>query len=198
MEGFFKKDKMRMLIWNIFVLILGLLLCFLRGSALGVLERIISISLIIYAIVCIVYYCISPLIVRDNSLFLQAIFILIVGVLLNIFPAIFIIGIGILIALEGLQGLTNSINLKNSNVKNWWIDFICGFITFCLGLVVVILFNTSTASSIVSILLGVTLLVYSIENLVLILVLHREIKKIKKSESDTTNSDDDFTDYTIK
>lgn len=195
MTNFIKKQRTVSLVCNVVVIILGILLCALKGNALSVLERIASTILIVYGAISLIVFCFTPILIRNGQDLMESIVILIFGIILDFFPALFILGIGIMLVFEGLREISYAVDLKKINDNNWWVDFISGSVVFALGLVVVILCNTTIASNIVSLLLGISLIINGATNIILISTLKREFTSVRKFVKET---DDGFTDYKIQ
>lgn len=208
MLNFLKQAKVKITIQSAILIILGILFCVLPESAVNVLQIIVSAFLIFWGVVHVLGYCFAPIMLRDPYIFVEGSLTLVVGVLIDFFPALFVLMIGLIIVVTGLKRIFSSVELKKQFDAKWWIDLSLGILILILGLVVSIFCGTKIASNIVSIVLGVSLIVDGITYLLLLFALNRTLTKIKKvvstknGESDTElnspNNSEDFTDYEIK
>ena len=201
MNEFLKMKKIRLIIWNAVLVILGLLFCFLPETALSVLETIVAVCLIVYGVFCLFAYLFTPMIVRDSSFLVSSILYILAGVLLMSVESLFKIGIGVFIVIQGVAELGYGEDLKLYGDKKFWVDALLGFLFLVLGIVVIILSNTSVATTIVSLIIGISLIIYACGNLYLILVLHRTFEKLKRRVERADNDEDDtndFKDYNVK
>ena len=198
MEEVLKVKKIRLIVWNCVLLILGLLFCFLPETALSVLETVVSSCLIVYGVFCLVAYLFTPILIRDSSFLVSSILFILTGVLLNAVNSLFIVGMGIFIVVQGVVELGYGADLKLYGDKKYWIDALLGLIFLILGVAIIILCNTHVAVTIVSLILGIALIVYACGNLYLILALHRTFERVKKQVESQNDDSNDFKDYNIK
>lgn len=180
MAKFFKNQKIKTVIFSSILIIFGLLFCLLPEKSLELLEIILSTLLIVYGIICFFGFVFSPMMLRDPVMLVEGIIFIVVGVLLDFFPSLFVIGIGTIIIIGGLKQIYNSIDLKILDAKTWWIDLCLGLAFTALGVVIIVLRSTKVSTMIVSIMLGVTLILDGICYLMLLFGLKREVKKIRK------------------
>ena len=180
MAKFFKSQKIKTVIFSSILIIFGLLFCLLPEKSLELLEIILSTLLIVYGIICFFGFVFSPIMLRDPVMLVEGIIFIVVGVLLDFFPSLFVIGIGTIIIIGGLKQIYNSIDLKILDAKTWWIDLCLGLAFTALGVVIIVLRSTKVSTMIVSIMLGVTLILDGICYLMLLFALKREVKKIRK------------------
>lgn len=180
MIKFLKNQKVKTIVLSSILIIFGLLFCVLPNSSINYLEIVLSTLFIVYGIICLLGFTCSPRELREPLLLLESIIFMVVGVLIDFFPSLFVIAIGIIITVGGIKEILNAINIKFIGEKNWWINVVIGIIFAALGLTIIILSGTNVASMIVSIFLGVTLILDGICYLLLLFAFKREIDKIKR------------------
>ena len=118
----------------------------------------------------------------------------VLGVVLNIYPSLFIFAITSVIMLDGIYGIISSFKFKKMKDKKWWIKFLIYLVPTILSIVCNILSNTSINSNIISILFGILLLIEGIINFIIMFVIG---KLYDKKEKKPDNVIDDFKDYKI-
>ena len=210
MLEFLMNKKIRVVVWNSILVVLGLFFCFLPKTALSTFEVIVIFFIIFYGLICMCCYIFTGNDSKDYGLLTQSIVFIVLGVLMNIFDSLFIIAIGIYLLIEGVNELGYSTVLKQENKQNWWIDALIGIILFCLGVTSIILCNTSVGTNIVSIFLGISIISYGASNLIRIYCMKRNYYDVKivlpqtsnknKEENDSNDvpNDDDFKDFSVK
>ncbi len=193
--NFIKKEKTKTIIVSALLILFGILFCLLPQKFVNAIETALSVFLIIYGLFLIISYCVQPLIYRNSTTIVEGIAIICIGVLLALIPSLFVLGIGIAILISGLKTFGYAFDVKEIGDKHWWVDLVSGAFVFALGITIVVLCNTKTATNILMIMLGLSLAVKVVINLILVFALHREFKKVKKFIKE---SDEGFTDYTVK
>lgn len=178
MKNILQNQKVKTIIFSSCLIIFGLLFCLLPEKSLDVLELILSVFLIVYGFICLLGFAFAPVALRDSFLLIESIVMLAVGVLMDFVPSLFVILIGVIILIGGLRVAVNSINMKLLMRRDWWADLCLGSVFAALGIIVIVLSSTKVATTIISILLGITLILDGICYLVLLFVLKREAKKI--------------------
>lgn len=195
MKKFVKKERIKLTIYSIFLVVFGMLFILIPNKSINILEIITATCLIIYGIVGLLGYCVSPIFIRDPLQLLEALIAIVFGALLDFFPSLFILGIGLFIMFGGLKHFILSLEIREKGDKNWWIDSIFGLIISGLGLAVAILCNTSVAERITSIMLGVSMIISGLMYFIMIFALKRYLGKIKKSK---VEGEDPTIEYEIK
>lgn len=195
MINIIKREKTKTIIVSSLLILFGLLFCFMPQKFVSAIETALSVFLIVYGLFYIISYCTQPLIFRNSTTIVEGVTFICVGILLALIPSLFVLGIGIAIAISGLKTFGYAFDVREIGDKHWWVDLISGAIMFGLGITIVVLCNTNTATSILMIMLGITLVIKGIVNLILVFALHREFKKVKRFVKD---SEEGFTDYTVK
>ena len=208
MLEFLSDKKIRVIIWNSVLIVLGLLFACLPNKAISVVETIVFVCLIVYGVYCILGFSLAPASSREPKLFYEGLIYVIAGVLLTFIENVLIIFIGAYLVVQGFNQVSFSIDLKNVSANQWYVDCIISFASIIVGAIIIILCKKTL--TILSILIGISLVVYGASNLVRIFFLKRdfyEVKTIKETneESDKEDKDnnseikdDDFTDFSVK
>ncbi len=190
-----KREKIKSIVMSVAAIILGILFCVIPNESLSVIETIASICLIAYGTIGIFVYSFTPVLFRESMMLINGVFCIGLGLLIIFVPSFFVFGVGLVVALNGLERFGYSFDVKEVHDKYWWIDMIAGLFMFALGVTTIILCNTSVATNILMIYFGVSVALDGLLNLILIFALHREIKRVKKF---IKSNGEDFTDYEVK
>ena len=143
---------------------------------------IASIYIILHGIILIVLDIKSSMYYIPMDLMLVGILSVVLGIILllkpNILSTLFTIAIGVWIILSSINSLKMAIALRDQDVP-WVLLLLFGIIDLILGIVVV--FNPFTASISLMIFIGIMLIVHSIIDIVDIVIIKRDAKKISKA-----------------
>ncbi len=200
--NFFMKEKIKITIISIALIVIGILFCALPEKSLELIETILAIGLIVVGVIFVLCYCCAPEFSRGIDMLFFGVVFSALGILIIFIPAALILGIGIVAAIWGINKTGESLKKRELGDNRWWLDFSLGLLVFALSIVLIVFRCTSIASSIIMIYLGISLIVDGIINIIFIYGLKRTISKIrKKVSSENSNNDDknmqDFTDYSI-
>lgn len=208
-----KKEKTRVVITSVLMIVLGILFCALPEQSLSTLETIVAAVLIFVGIIYIIGFCFAPDFSREASLLIVGLLATALGIMVIFVPSSLVLGIGLFAGFSGLRRIGFSIDSKYMGDRNWWIDLAYGLFVFVLGVLLIIFRCTSIAVNAVMIYMGVSLLIEGIMNLVLVFALKREVTKFKRllkkateddeypkvdGESDENSGNQDFTDFEVK
>lgn len=152
--------------FNLLLIVFGLLFCVIPSKTIGVLNIIISAFLMLFGVVEIFGYCFCPKDLREILQLFEGIFFVTVGILLDFFPTLFVIFIGIGIVFGGIKILLDSLKIKKQNEK-WKLKFSSGLIILISGLVALILNIAKVNEVALSIYIGCILIFSGILNLTL-------------------------------
>ena len=94
----------------------------------------------------------------------------------------------------GISKILESIKLKNQNNKSWIKEFVIALIPTVFGLLCVILCNTNIGTKIISVILGLSLLIFGLMEVIKIFISYKKLVEEQKNSVITNN----FTDYTIR
>jgi len=172
---------------SIMLLLIGLLLFINPGLVVSVISYIIGFFLMAIGISQIIKYYQN----RENTAMAAYLFIGIVvsviGFILILKPTLIAtiipVIVGIFMLMNSIEKITLSISLKEQSDK-WYITFIFGILTLVLSIFLIL--NPLTGSLIVTELLGIILIVYSVLDLVEKFAIKKKLKSVKKEVSKET------------
>lgn len=175
------KEQIKSLIISSVLVCLGILFVVLRSGMLGVIETIVCFALLGFGVIEIMIYCFLNTENRDYSKLIIGAVATVLALLLIFVGVLFVIILGVVVAISGALYIKRAIQDKKAGVKNWWGSLIIGIIVFALGLSVAILYNLKSLKDLIMILFGITLIFEGISGLVFTFVLHKELKLFAKS-----------------
>ncbi len=196
MNNFFKQIKAFSLLEALVAIVFGILFIACPGfTKLTIIYLFASLLLVVGIVQFINYFCygIEPFgfVKGVCNIALGIIFFTIAEKLsdANIFGAVF----GIMFVVKGLFSMEWSFTAKRLGAKYWWLDTIFSILVFALGIVV--LCNPATETIIFAI-LGITLIIEAIMQIVDTLVVSAKLKKARKTLKsifyDETNNDENI------
>ena len=163
---------------------LGILLFFKAENTLKTISYIIGIFLLVAGIATIVKVIIVDKNERMyfNTSFMTGIFSSIIGFVLLINPtlltSILPFCIGVWMIISGAMKIQTSLVLKESDDKVWWKIMIFAVVVLVLGLLLII--NPFGSAVIVTKIIGISLVIYSIADIVGTFMLKKEVKDTVK------------------
>ena len=167
---------------SILFIILGGLMALFPELSLSVFSYFIAMMGIIFGI----YLIILDIMNRNNLIpidtLISGILLLIFGILLFMYPGtlnmLIPIVLGIWFIVSGVNQLKISGYIKEVSNSSFILTILCGIISIICG--VVFIFNPLTSSSVVTMVSGMFIIIFSISNIVDAIVFKRHIKKIGK------------------
>lgn len=196
-ENILKKKRYEIIIMSAVYIIFGILFCVLPNQMLGILETIIAFCCLVYGCFFMFVYLVTPDVFRDYETIIKSVLAIVIGLLLVFVKSFFVMAIGVLLAMTGVKDILNARAYKLLDDKKWWSDLVVGIILIVAGVALFVLCNTSVATKIVMIFMGLTLIIDGVANLAFIFVVHKNIKQLVGSEKEKS-PDDDFKDYEVK
>lgn len=178
----FCNENIKVILFNIFLIIFGVLFCAMPQKFVGILEIIVSIFLILYGLINLFGYCFAPTFLKEPFMLFESIVLIVAGFLIDIVSNLFILVLGIIILVFGIKRIVSAIEIKSLNNKNWWVDLVFGIVICLLGMLVSILCYTKIVQSAVIILLGASLMFSGIINLIIAFTLRKQIKKLAEED----------------
>ena len=172
------------IVMSVLLCVFGLILIFLPGLSANVLGVICGILIIAFGIFKLVGYFSRDLyrLAFQYDLAFGVLLILLGGVLLFRPAAIisfFCVAIGVAVLADGLLKIQMAIDAKRFGLRRWWLILIEAIITAVFG--VLLVFRPSESISIITILLGLSLLAEGLLNLSTALT---AVKIIKNQQPD--------------
>ncbi len=167
---------------SILFIILGGLMSLFPELSLSVFSYFIAMMGIIFGI----YLIILDIMNRNNLIpidtMISGILLLIFGILLFMYPGtlnmLIPIVLGIWFIVSGVNQLKISGYIKEVSNSSFILTILCGIISIICG--VVFIFNPLTSSSVVTMVSGMFIIIFSISNIVDAIVFKKHIKKIEK------------------
>lgn len=157
-------------------LILGIVLTFFPNISLSIISYSIAFLLVLTGIT-IMTDSNKNIIVSNFSIGLVA---LILGIIIFIVPTLLTnivpIVLGIIFTIEGISRAKLSITIKNVGNDKWYLSMIVSIINIICGLVLII--KPSFGASTIASLIGIILIIYSISDLLDMIIVKRKIKDI--------------------
>lgn len=194
------KEQIKSLIISSVLVCLGILFVVLKSGMLGVIETIVCFALLGFGVIEIMIYCFLNTENRDYSKLIIGAVATVLALLLIFVGVLFVIILGVVVAISGALYIKRAIQDKKADVKDWWGSLIIGIIVFALGLSVAILYNLKSLKDLIMILFGITLIFEGISGFVFTFVLHKELKlfaRIVKTNTASGNKESIEPEYTI-
>lgn len=185
-----KRNFNATIISSIVTIFLGLLLFLQAENTLKTISYIIGIFLLVVGIATIIKMVLDKDVrIYLNTSFIIGIFCSIIGFVLLINPtlltSILPFCIGIWMIISGTMKIQTSLALKDEENKTWTKLLIFAIVVFVLGLLLII--NPFGGAVIVTKIIGICLIIYSIADIVGTMMLKKEVKntiKIIDAEED--------------
>lgn len=184
MSDFFKRIKWSALISAIVTLIIGIFLLVRPDTAVNTISLIVGWLLLISGIFSVILFFTG----KTYGFAYLNIILGIIGTVLGLWIVIdpkfisnFITALlGILILTHGAVDLQSSFELKKLGNEKWWLDMLFAILTIVLGILVIVLhFN---AMKLIMVVCGISLLIDSITDFIIVFRLARAQKTAKKFE----------------
>ena len=177
------------IVMSLLLCVFGLLLVFLPGLSLKVLGIICGILIIVFGVFKLVGYFSRDLyrLAFQYDLAFGGLLILL-GIAMLIRPAaivsFFCAAIGVAVLADGLLKVQMAIDAKKFGLRRWWLILATAVITIVFG--VLLIFKPSESSSVITILLGLSLLSEGLMNLSTALT---AVKIVKNQQPDVIEGD---------
>lgn len=184
-----RKEQLKAIIISSVALVLGVLFIVLKEEMLGLLQTVVCFALLAFGIIEIVIYCFLNTEDRDYSKLIIGAVATVLALLLIFVGILFVIILGLIVAISGVMFIKSSIDDKKEGDKQWWISLIIGVLFLILGVSVAILYNIEVLKNIIMIIFGATLIFEGIMGFVFVFILHKVIrlnfgKKEKSAEEE--------------
>ena len=171
-----KKEQLKAIIISSVMLVLGVLFIALKDEMLGMLQTVVCFALLAFGIIEIVIYCFLNTEDRDYSKLVIGALATALALLLIFVGILFVIILGLVVAVSGVMFIKSSIDDKKEGDKQWWIGLIIGILFLILGVAVAILYNIDVLKNIIMIIFGATLIFEGIMGFVFVFILHKVIR----------------------
>lgn len=185
-----KKEQILAIAISSICIVFGILFCAIPLQTLSFIETIACVILLVYGIVCLLAYCLKNTEVREWSLFLKGAISTAVGLLVMFIGALFVICLGLVVALSGAVYIKTAVDEKKEGDKSWWVSLIIGVAFALVGLSVAILYNTALAKNAIMIVFGIGLILDGVVRLIYTFVIHKQLRSLlTKNDSNVVEAE---------
>lgn len=174
-KKFFTKLKWEKLVTAIVAIVLGIVFVADPNGSGDAVCKVAGVAMIVLAAAMLIRYFSSAQLFPENLIFsavlllLGIFFIAKSGVVMTVLGLFF----GIFLVIDGASKVRDGIDAAKAKIQGWWIWFILALLTIVLG--VLVMFGESVMT-----LLGVSLIVDGVSDIVTTLWLSAGVRKVKK------------------
>ena len=174
-KKFFTKLKWEKLITAIVAIVLGIVFVADPNGSGDAVCKVAGVAMIVLAAAMLIRYFTSAQLFPENLIFsavlllLGIFFIAKSGVVMTVLGLFF----GIFLVIDGASKIRDGIDAAKAKIQGWWIWFLLALLTILLG--VLVMFGESVMT-----LLGVSLIVDGVSDIVTTLWLSAGVRKVKK------------------
>lgn len=174
-KKFFTKLKWEKLVTAIVAIVLGIVFVADPNGSGDAVCKVAGVAMIVLAAAMLIRYFTSAQLFPENLIFsavlllLGIFFIAKSGVVMTVLGLFF----GIFLVIDGASKVRDGIDAAKAKMQGWWIWFILALLTIVLG--VLVMFGESVMT-----LLGVSLIVDGVSDIVTTLWLSAGVRKVKK------------------
>lgn len=174
-KKFFTKLKWEKLVTAIVAIVLGIVFVADPNGSGDAVCKVAGVAMIVLAAAMLIRYFASAQLFPENLIFsavlllLGIFFIAKSGVVMTVLGLFF----GIFLVIDGASKIRDGIDAAKAKMQGWWIWFILALLTIVLG--VLVMFGESVMT-----LLGVSLIVDGVSDIVTTLWLSAGVRKVKK------------------
>lgn len=180
MREFFGKIKNLSIITIISSAVMGIVLLARPGETLYVVSMICGITMIALGVGALISYLVKD---RNMLLIILAVISVIMGIIVCVkyksIVSILLFLFGLFILISGIVDLITSIDVKRYGFGDWIVSFLMSLVTAVLGLLIVV--NPFSSSLAVIRLLGISLLVYAVLDLIAFIQVKKVAKAVKEA-----------------
>lgn len=174
-KKFFTKLKWEKLVTAIVAIVLGIVFVADPNGSGDAVCKVAGVAMLVLAAAMLIRYFTSAQLFPENLIFsavlllLGIFFIAKSGVVMTVLGLFF----GIFLVIDGASKIRDGIDAAKAKMQGWWIWFILALLTIVLG--VLVMFGESVMT-----LLGVSLIVDGVSDIVTTLWLSAGVRKVKK------------------
>lgn len=174
-KKFFTKLKWEKLVTAIVAIVLGIVFVADPNGSGDAVCKVAGVAMIVLAAAMLIRYITSARLFPENLIFsavlllLGIFFIAKSGVVMTVLGLFF----GIFLVIDGASKVRDGIDAAKAKIQGWWIWFLLALLTIVLG--VLVMFGESVMT-----LLGVSLIVDGVSDIVTTLWLSAGVRKVKK------------------
>lgn len=174
-KKFFTKLKWEKLVTAIVAIVLGIVFVADPNGSGDAVCKVAGVAMIVLAAAMLIRYFTSKQLFPENLIFsavlllLGIFFIAKSGVVMTVLGLFF----GIFLVIDGASKIRDGIDAAKAKIQGWWIWFLLALLTIVLG--VLVMFGESVMT-----LLGISLIVDGVSDIVTTLWLSAGVRKVKK------------------
>lgn len=174
-KKFFTKLKWEKLVTAIVAIVLGIVFVADPNGSGDAVCKVAGVAMIVLAAAMLIRYFSSAQLFPENLIFsavlllLGIFFIAKSGVVMTVLGLFF----GIFLVIDGASKIRDGIDAAKAKIQGWWIWFLLALLTIVLG--VLVMFGESVMT-----LLGISLIVDGVSDIVTTLWLSAGVRKVKK------------------
>lgn len=174
-KKFFTKLKWEKLVTAIVAIVLGIVFVADPNGSGDAVCKVAGVAMIVLAAAMLIRYFTSAQLFPENLIFSAVLLLLGIffisksGVVMTVLGLFF----GIFLVIDGASKIRDGIDAAKAKIQGWWIWFILALLTIVLG--VLVMFGESVMT-----LLGVSLIVDGVSDIVTTLWLSAGVRKVKK------------------
>lgn len=185
-KKFFTKLKWEKLVTAIVAIVLGIVFVVNPDGAGNAVCKVAGVAMIVLSAALFVRYFISARLFPENLVYAAALLILGIFFIARSGAVLTVIGLffGIFLVIDGASKLRDGFDAFKAKSQGWWIWFLLAVLTIVLGILV--MFGES-----VMLLLGISLIIDGVSDIVTTLWLSAGVRKVKK---EIENDDNNFGD----
>lgn len=180
MREFFGKIKNLSIITIIASAVMGIVLLARPGETLYVVSMICGITMIALGVGALISYFVKD---RNMLLIILAVISVVMGIIVCVkyksIVSILLFLFGLFILISGIVDLITSIDVKRYGFGDWIVSFLMSLVTVVLGLLIVV--NPFSSSLAVIRLLGISLIVYAVLDLIAFIQVKKVAKAVKEA-----------------
>lgn len=187
-KKFFTKLKWEKLIAAIAAIVLGIVFVVNPDGAGDAVCKIAGIAMIVLSVALLTRYFLSKWLFPENLVFSAALLLLGIFFIAKSGTVLTVIGLlfGIFIVIDGASKFCDGLDAMKAKAQGWWIWFVLALLTVVLGILV--MFGEGES---VMLLLGISLLIDGVSDVVTTLWLSAGVRKVKR---EIKNAEKDFGD----
>ena len=189
-KKFFTKLKWEKLVTAIVAIVLGIVFVANPEGAGSVVCKVAGVAMLVLSVALLVKYFSSARLFPENLIFSAVLLLLGIFFIAKWSVVLTVIGLffGIFLVIDGAGKLRDGFDAFKEKSQGWWIWFLLAGATIVLGIFV--MFGESEAES-VMLLLGISLIIDGVSDIVTTLWLSAGVRKVKKEiEKDDNNFGD--------
>lgn len=161
------KQNLKDIVYALVILVLGILFCVYQSSFIETIEMVLIAVFLGFGFIFIFGFLCSDYESRDMSLLLVSLIFIVLGILIIFIPSFFAYSLGVMLVIFGIKYIMEGKKLK-SHGQDWKAVIGLGVMVLSLGLAIVITNIVGISQNLNMILIGISLIVQSVLDLIYI------------------------------